>query len=165
MATARCFVALVPPAEVVDQLAGLRDPTLDGVRWSRPEQLHVTLRFLGDVDPLAAVAAVGGVRHGPVEVGLGPEVVRMFDTVLALPVRGVDGLAAAVRTCTAELVPDDGRGFVGHLTLARIRQRRPVIPSIPVSLSWVADQVVVVESRRVEGRHEHTVLGGVTLRT
>jgi 2'-5' RNA ligase len=48
MNTERLFVALTLPAPVRDVLAALAEP-LPGVTWTRPEQLHVTLRFLGDV--------------------------------------------------------------------------------------------------------------------
>lgn len=46
----RLFVALSLPEPVRDSLATLAQP-LPGVNWTRPEQLHVTLRFLGDVTP------------------------------------------------------------------------------------------------------------------
>ncbi|MEZ5165093.1 MAG: 2'-5' RNA ligase family protein [Acidimicrobiales bacterium] len=41
-------------------------PRAEGdIRWSTPDQWHVTLRFLGDVDPQAAVEAVARVRSHP----------------------------------------------------------------------------------------------------
>ena len=49
MHTERLFVALPLPAPVRDMLAALAEP-LPGVNWTPPEQLHVTLRFLGDVN-------------------------------------------------------------------------------------------------------------------
>lgn len=48
MSTERLFVSLPLPAPVRDSLAALAAP-LPGVQWTRPEQLHLTLRFLGDV--------------------------------------------------------------------------------------------------------------------
>ncbi len=48
MQTERLFIALTLPAPVRDVLAALATP-LPGVSWTRPAQLHVTLRFLGDV--------------------------------------------------------------------------------------------------------------------
>lgn len=44
----RLFIALTLPGPVRAALAALAQP-LPGVNWTRPEQLHVTLRFLGDV--------------------------------------------------------------------------------------------------------------------
>ena len=47
MPTQRLFIALTPLA-VREVLAALAQPLPD-VTWTRPEQLHITLRFLGDV--------------------------------------------------------------------------------------------------------------------
>ncbi len=50
----RCFLAVDLPAELKKVLGkwlkGL-DSRVSGVRWVGPEQMHLTLRFLGDVDP------------------------------------------------------------------------------------------------------------------
>ena len=48
MNTERLFIALTLPDPVRDSLAALAQP-LPGVSWTRSDQLHVTLRFLGDV--------------------------------------------------------------------------------------------------------------------
>jgi 2'-5' RNA ligase len=48
VSTERLFIALTLPSAVRDTLAQWAQP-LPGVTWTRPEQLHVTLRFLGDV--------------------------------------------------------------------------------------------------------------------
>jgi 2'-5' RNA ligase len=50
MAAARLFVALVPPAAVRAELAALAEP-LAGVRWTPEDNLHLTLRFIGDAEP------------------------------------------------------------------------------------------------------------------
>jgi RNA 2',3'-cyclic 3'-phosphodiesterase len=47
-ASERLFIALPLPPAVRDSLAALAEP-LPGVAWTRREQLHLTLRFLGDV--------------------------------------------------------------------------------------------------------------------
>ena len=48
MSTQRLFIALTLPEAVRRVLASTASP-IPGVTWTRPEQLHVTLRFLGDV--------------------------------------------------------------------------------------------------------------------
>jgi len=45
--TERLFVALALPDWLRDELTGLSEP-LRAVAWTRPAQLHLTLRFLGD---------------------------------------------------------------------------------------------------------------------
>lgn len=47
----RLFLGLELPASLQQELAGL-DPKIKGVRWMRTEQLHLTMSFLGDVDPV-----------------------------------------------------------------------------------------------------------------
>src|SRR4051794_40453033 len=46
--TKRLFLALALPAPVRKELAALAT-SLSGVTWTHPDQLHLTLRFLGDV--------------------------------------------------------------------------------------------------------------------
>jgi 2'-5' RNA ligase len=49
----RLFIAVIPPAQVIDAmeaLVGPRRESVAGWRWSRPENWHITLAFLGDVD-------------------------------------------------------------------------------------------------------------------
>ena len=48
MSTQRLFVAIALPEPVRAALVALAQP-LPGVAWTRPEQLHLTLRFIGDV--------------------------------------------------------------------------------------------------------------------
>lgn len=48
MPTERMFIALTLPLPVRDAVASLAEP-ITGLTWTRPEQLHLTLRFLGDV--------------------------------------------------------------------------------------------------------------------
>ncbi|HEX7516090.1 MAG TPA: RNA 2',3'-cyclic phosphodiesterase [Chthoniobacterales bacterium] len=48
MSTKRLFVSIELSQAVTKLLAGL-DPKIRGVRWLAPEQMHLTLSFLGDV--------------------------------------------------------------------------------------------------------------------
>lgn len=54
----RLFIALDPPQAVRDALTELYEPIRD-LRWTRPEQLHVTMRFLGEVAPEAEERLIG----------------------------------------------------------------------------------------------------------
>lgn len=161
----RLFVAAWPSAEAVEVLASVPRPTFDAVRWSSPEQWHVTLRFLGPVeDGLVGevVGALGGLNSWAAEAVLGPATRRLGRGVLMVPVTGLDGVADEVRGRTAPYLarPDD-QPFVGHLTLARGRGRAPVPPSLAgtaVVASWLADEVVLVQSRTLPSGAEYGVI-------
>jgi RNA 2',3'-cyclic 3'-phosphodiesterase len=144
----RLFVAVWPPVDVVDVLAGLPRDDDQRVRWTTPDQWHITLRFLGEVDPEVAAASLEMVELGPVDVALGPGVERLGDTTIVVPVRGLDSLADAVRAGTAEMgEPVDPRGFRGHLTLGRCRDGGPSsLDALPIAAGFVATEVALVRS-------------------
>lgn len=149
----RLFVAVWPSAEARELLGALPRPAVPGLRWSTPDQWHVTLRFLGEADPdevRAALAAVEGT--GPAEARLGPATARFGNRVLHVPVDGLDRLAASVVAATGHLGrPPEGRPFRGHVTLARPVGRgrpdlRPLVGT-PLAASWPVASVALVASR------------------
>jgi len=74
----RLFIAVWPPPEVVDVLRTLERPTIPGLRWTTPDQWHVTLRFIGDADP----PDVGPLPTIDAEVTLGPATARLGRRIL-----------------------------------------------------------------------------------
>ncbi|MGI9028634.1 MAG: RNA 2',3'-cyclic phosphodiesterase [Ilumatobacteraceae bacterium] len=147
--TFRLFVAAWPPANVVADLAGLPRTEDPGVRWTPPENWHVTLRFLGP-------AAVDDVRRRLEAVELpfatarlGPRVRRLGRDGIVVPVAGVDALAATVIAATRDIGrPPDDRPFHGHLTLARLRRSnvRCALVGCSYDASFPIDEVVLARS-------------------
>lgn len=140
----RLFVGVWPPAPVVDALRALPRPQMPEVRWSTEDQWHVTLRFLGDVDDVGAVRdALRQVSWASAAVEVGPATARLGQSILMLPVRGVDELANALPLPIAE-------PFTGHLTVARARGRRGRVPAAlegtPFEASWTATSFALVRS-------------------
>lgn len=125
----RLFTALQLPQDTVAALALARGG-LFGARWSEPEDYHITLRFLGDIEPRLAdevVEALDGARRGPVRVdfdGLGwfggdkPRVI----VARVKPAPELLELAAdhERRMRRLGLAPET-RKFTPHVTLARLR--------------------------------------------
>ena len=134
--------------------------------YTRPEQWHVTVRFLGECDEPDAVAALDAVRFAAAVCTLGPEVTLLGRRVVMVPVRGLDDAAAAVGAATADIGerPDE-RGFVGHLTVARLRLgTAPDLVGHPISSSFPVGELVLVRSvlGSAGARHEpiHRVEAG-----
>ncbi len=162
----RLFVAVWPPSGVVDALRPLVVPGEPGVRWVTPEQWHVTLRFLGDADPDEVATALRAAPLPAAEAGLGPTVARLGRFVVVVPVAGLDDLAAAVIGATADLgQAPDPRGFTGHLTVARLKQRGACrVAGTPVRESFPVTEVVLVSSRTDAAGPTYQVLERFPLR-
>src|SRR5260370_20438757 len=68
----RLFTGLEIPAEISQTLSNLRGG-LPGARWIDPENYHVTLRFIGDIDGMSAneiASMLFRVNRKPFEVKL-----------------------------------------------------------------------------------------------
>ena len=148
----RLFVAVWPPADVIDGLRGLERPPVHGVRWTTPDQWHVTLRFLGELPSASALsAAIHGIALPAATAVMGPSAARPSPALLWLPVAGLDDLAAAVIGATASLGELEERPFRGHLTLARAGRRAARgafrgLPALGLSARWEVEEVTVVRS-------------------
>jgi RNA 2',3'-cyclic 3'-phosphodiesterase len=152
---ARRFVAVWPPDDVLDLVEALYRPVDQGGRWTRRDQWHVTLRFLGEVDdPDDVVAALEGADLAPATATLGPGVTVLGRSVLVIPVAGLDELAASVVAATSALGrPPEDRAFRGHLTLARARRGASVRgPALRLAEEEVAATFPVGEVRLVRSR-------------
>jgi len=128
----RLFVAIRPPEPIRDLLVDAMDQSAD-FRWQDDEQLHITLRFVGEVDRPAAedlVAALGLIRAAPLELriaGVGRFEQRNSGALWAgvEPKPPLAALAAKVeRACQSIGLAPERRAFHPHITLARWKGRR-----------------------------------------
>ncbi len=141
------FVAVWPPASVVDELADLPRPSEPGVSWTKPHRLHITLRFLGECDTGEALSTLGAQSFGETSVTLGPAPEQLGRGVLMLPAAGADELAASVIDCTRYIGdPPPDHPFVGHLTIARFRKRRPSVDWPCLSETFEVTEISLVEA-------------------
>jgi 2'-5' RNA ligase len=114
----------------------------------RPEQLHATLRFLGDVDE-GLVGPIEGVMRSAVE-GVAPFTVTFAGAgafpsarkarVVWIGMRGAGALelvaASLERGVVALGLPPEGRAFKPHVTCARARGGRPISRLEPLLGRW-----------------------------
>lgn len=158
----RAFVALPLDAAALDRvaetIADLR-PRIAGIRWVRPEGLHLTLRFLGPSSPQAlasiepalraAVAACPATVARVSGLGVFPErgSPRVLWLGLALDARALGLQQACERAAVDAGFAAEGRAFRPHLTLGRWRDRapRPSLPDVDLG-ETVLDRLVLFRS-------------------
>ena len=125
----RLFTGLEIPADIGQTLSGLRGG-LPGARWVDPENYHVTLRFIGDIDGAIAgeiAWTLERINRKPFEVALqglssfgGKKPREVVASVV--PSRPLMELQAELERLMQRFGLDpEGRKFVPHVTLARLR--------------------------------------------
>jgi 2'-5' RNA ligase len=162
----RLFVAIRPPEPIRDLLIDAMEDTPD-FRWQDEEQLHLTLRFVGEVErPMAddLADALASIRSRPFDVrvkGVGRFEQRNSGALWAgvEPKDPLAALAAKVeRVCAGIGLEPERRAFHPHVTLARWKGRRTreVADFLErrrglVSEPWPVREFILFESRL--GRH------------
>ncbi len=126
----RLFTGLEVPADIRHKLSQYRGG-LPGARWVEPDNYHVTLRFIGDIDDAMArevFAVLGeGRRRGPVAVSIdrlasfgGERPRALFARIEPTP--DLQDLQAEHERLMRRVgLPPEKRKFTPHVTLARLR--------------------------------------------
>jgi 2'-5' RNA ligase len=139
MSLLRAFIAVEIPSgihlAIEKQTASIR-ATLNSslVRWVPRENIHLTLKFLGDVSPanielLEQMLTAEVCQHRAFEMrfgGLGafpnPKRPRVIWIGIQAPVE-LEALQHGIEAATATLgYPDEQRPFAPHLTIGRVKQ-------------------------------------------
>jgi len=129
----RLFTAIALPEELADYLGDLAMP-LAGARWVEPSDMHITLRFAGDIDNPTANefhASLASIDEPAFTLRLsgfgafgGQQPRTLWAGVEESP--WLDGLARAnERAARVAGLKQDKHGFKPHVTLARLRGTRP----------------------------------------
>ncbi|MCB0991099.1 MAG: hypothetical protein R2770_08475 [Acidimicrobiales bacterium] len=151
----RLFVATWLPAQIHDLLDTIPADhrrhlrKTNDVRWVERHRRHVTLWFLGDADAAPVARALESMRFKPVIASVGPGLTRLGPSALVVPVAGLDGLAMTVQGATRALGVTDtaGRGFVGHVTVGRVRRNAsPALQPFELSAQFEVAQIDLVAS-------------------
>ncbi|MBR0695429.1 RNA 2',3'-cyclic phosphodiesterase [Bradyrhizobium lablabi] len=168
----RLFTGLEIPADIGQTLSSLRGG-LPGARWIDPENYHVTLRFIGDIDGVSAneiASMLFRVNRKPFEVklrGLSSFGGRKPRAVVASvePSRPLIELQAELERMMQRIGLDpEGRKFTPHVTLARLydASSRDVADYLSVrgyfpSRSFMASRFVLFSSRASTGGGPYVV--------
>ena len=175
----RLFIALTLPDTVLDSLESLQTGLPD-VRWTPASQMHVTLKFLGDVADQTAeemAHAIQEIQQPPLELrlaGLGH-----FPQKKAFPVlwAGLEpeetllGLHAKVESfCGQRGLARDKRRFLPHITLGRMKRNHPrrlreylELHHELRSAPFLCDHLALFSSQLSPSGAHHEVLGSVLL--
>jgi RNA 2',3'-cyclic 3'-phosphodiesterase len=135
----RAFIAIALPENIHAELARQQQlfrPAGRDARWTRPEGIHLTLKFLGEISAeqvkgvTEAIAALGEFQEFPVEVrgfGFFPDArrPRVFWAGVEAP-EALPTLASRIDRAMERLgFAPEQRAFNPHLTLARFKAPRP----------------------------------------
>ena len=168
----RLFVAIRPPEDVREKLLDMMEG-VPNLRWQDDEQLHLTLRFIGEVErPVAEdlAAALGRIRFEQFTLAL--DGVGKFEKhrhgalwTGVQPKDHLKGLAAKVeRACQSAGLEPERRTYHPHITLARWKGRAPGIERFLEqngglsSDLWNVAEFILFESRLGhEGAHYEAI--------
>lgn len=157
----RLFIAIRPPEEVRRQLLALMSG-LPGLRWQNDNQLHLTLRFIGEVErPMAEDIAAELNRLSFPRFSIALAGVGQFEKdrrgALWAGVKPTDQLktlnAKVERVCQSAGLTAERRTFYPHITLARWKGRVAGIDSFIeshgglASEPWQVGTLTLFESR------------------
>jgi 2'-5' RNA ligase len=171
----RTFIALTIP-EDVKAVIGTAMSELKArnhaVRWVKPQGLHITLKFLGDIPeqtvaPLAADLDKASALCPPLTLklegfGAFPNVRRPRVVWVGLEgdMHELSKLAKAIdKACIAYGVTGERRPFSGHITLGRLKAPTMVDLAInPVKGLFKASQVLLYQSVLLPSGAQYNVL-------
>jgi len=172
----RLFLAIEPDAAARAALAGLQadvrrelGDVASALRWTERGNLHLTLHFLGDVEPSRLPSLVGALGDSlpDLSVVVALEQLGVFPSPGPPRTLWVSIGAAAARDVLARVhqelgarvaraaVPVEPRPFAPHLTLARVRDRErhrarrltTTLAQIQVpAVTWRVDHVTLFKS-------------------
>jgi 2'-5' RNA ligase len=168
----RLFTGFEVPPDITEALAGLRGG-LPGARWAQPDDYHITLRFLGDIDGRTArdfEEELAEARAEPISItvtGLDAFGGSKPHSIYA-QVANSRGLAELQeeheRAARRVGLPPEKRKFTPHVTLARLRQSSvlDVADFLSLrggfpSLTFTPDRFVVFSAREQTGGGPYVV--------
>ena len=187
----RAFIALHPPPELEAERARLQREMEEvlpknSVRWTPPEQIHLTLRFLGDIADEAAGDLENALQRAclgvaPFELrvrgaGCFPNArqPRIVWVGLEGGVESLQKLHGQIARETAAWGERDGRPFHPHLTMGRVKDPRSrdaaalgkILGDLPCPVlgAWRVEQVDLMQSRLSPQGAHHTRLAQIRLR-
>ena len=163
--TVRAFFGLQVPGPQREELAPFLNACAQAApefRWTLKDNLHLTIRFVGNVDRGLVESVADGLAHRPLaafDIELGEvgsfgrgRVARVVWLGLRKGAAAAAALASQVEEeCVRVGLAAEPRAYTAHLTLARARSRGgatlPGLPALTHVEPWRADRLVLYSSR------------------
>jgi RNA 2',3'-cyclic 3'-phosphodiesterase len=187
--TYRTFIAIEIPAglraTIIDYIKHLRGRIPDvSASWSREDNLHLTLKFLGDVPvsrigEVSAAASAAARTSGPCELilaGSGVFPTKGKPSVLWIGIEDPRGGLYKVQQrleeeCAARGFTRDARAYHPHLTIARVRKPHGAKDLAAAHLAlefaaqtFTAKELIVFQSELLPQGSRHTAISRHELR-
>jgi 2'-5' RNA ligase len=181
----RSFIAIHLPEELIARISGFQDrlKRMKGdIRWVHPEAMHLTLKFLGDVDSgqmesIFANMAEAGKSVSPFDLtvrgtGVFPDIRR--PRILWLGIESPVELIQLTHTLNDLLgslgFKPEEREFHPHLTLGRVRSLQGTEPVIRTMMdsgftgeSFTVKSIFLMKSDLKPSGPEYTILQSIQL--
>jgi 2'-5' RNA ligase len=185
----RIFIAINLPEKIKEELASFQEKYSElPARWVNPKNLHITLAFLGyvkdeDLPRIIEITKNVASNHSPfsikiVKVAYGPPKISPPRMIWAIGEKNENlwRLQENLKNALMEMkIPqleeEEGRGFISHITLARIKkwefkqiepEERPEVNE-DVDFSFEVKSIEIMESQLKRGGAEYTVLESAPL--
>jgi 2'-5' RNA ligase len=184
MSSVRTFLAIPLPQQLKDSIAAIQrnlKAQIPAARWTRPENLHLTLHFFGETTQetlekikVSVLSVKRCQRPFPVEVkGLGAFPNLHRPRIIWLDLEPKDQLRQLHGNCNRALrlagVATESRPYSPHLTISRLRQPQPDLTDLFNAVGHTrvgqlpVDKLVLFESRLHADGAEHVPLLTVNL--
>lgn len=129
----RCFVSIDLPQDMIKYVNSVQqelgDQNLFAGTFPEPDNLHITLKFLGEVDEKQVPEIQKALRSIKMpsfkvclknKLGLFPNESTIRTIWLDLKSEELESLAAQVHDVLGQFIPKESREFASHLTIARV---------------------------------------------
>ncbi|MBN1448930.1 MAG: RNA 2',3'-cyclic phosphodiesterase [Bacteroidetes bacterium] len=141
--TIRSFIALYPDSSAREQMSAFiaclksRYPS---IRWEQPDKIHITMKFLGDVEPATLDAITAQLRSSihpspPIDARIDrtgafpslqrPRIVWLGFTEMLQPVLDLQRITE--ETCERHGIERERKSFTPHFTIGRVKQHSDTI--------------------------------------
>lgn len=165
----RVFIGLPVPESLKNQYESLPRNGIEA-KWHHPDDLHITLKFLGFVTPEVIpeiINALSSIRRAPFTIvtkGMGVFEKEKKDYVLYGDIESRQKLTALFGAITDKLVPLGfdlpTRSFTPHITFARLKQDKGLdryikIHAQKIHTSWTAKEFYLYQTgEQLEGHEQ-----------